>query len=142
MLCKITDGDSAWQLTDSRRTPVGFLDQARKRLKGIEIFSCQETPPDWLPSKLREADEVWVSEDSVSMIYEALSSGVRVGLLPVPRLKTNSRVLRGVDELVENGYLTPFYSWGKNGQLSPAPEALNEAARCAEIVLQSHHDAS
>jgi mitochondrial fission protein ELM1 len=141
MLSKITAGDRTWQLTDSRRTPMGFLEQAPKRLEGIEIFSCQETSPDWLPSKLREADEVWVSEDSVSMIYEALSSGARVGFLPVPRLKTNSRVLRGIDELVENGYLTPFYSWGKNGQLSPAPEALNEAARCAGIVLQSHHDA-
>ena len=141
MLSKITEGNRAWQLTDSRRTPVGFLEQARKRLEGIEIFSCQETPPDWLPSKLHEADEVWVSEDSVSMIYEALSSGARVGLLPVPRLVPKSRVLRGVDELVEDGYLTPFPAWQKTGRLNLALETLNEAARCAEIVLQSYYDA-
>ena len=135
MLSKITEGDRTWQLTDSRRTPVGFLDQARRRLEGIEIFSCQETSPDWLPSKLREADEVWVSEDSVSMIYEALSSGARVGLLPVPRLMTNSRVFRGVDELVEDGYLTPFFAWQKTGRLSFACEALDEARRCAELCF-------
>jgi hypothetical protein len=135
MLTKITADDRGWQLTDSRRTPNGFLEQARMRLKGLEIFSCQETSPDWLPSKLREADEVWASEDSVSMIYEALSSGARVGLLPVPRLKPDSRVLRGIDELVETGYLTPFSAWQRIGQLRPAPEALNEAGRCAEIVL-------
>jgi mitochondrial fission protein ELM1 len=134
MLAKVTVGDG-WQLTDSRRTPVGFLDHARKRLKGLEIFSCQETPPDWLPSKLREADEVWVSEDSVSMIYEALSSGARVGLLPVPSLKPKSRVLRGIEELIEAGYLTPFSAWQKTGHLPPAPETLNEAERCAVIVL-------
>ena len=134
MLAKVTEG-GGWQLTDSRRTPQGFLEQARMRLKGLEIFSCQETSPDWLPNKLREADEVWVSEDSVSMIYEALSSGARVGLLPVPRLKPDSRVLRGIDELVETGYLTPFSAWQRIGQLRPAPEALNEAGRCAEIVL-------
>ena len=134
MLAKITVGDG-WQLTDSRRTPNGFLDQARVRLEGLEIFSCQQTPPDWLPSKLREADEVWVSEDSVSMIYEALSSGARVGLLSAPRFNPNSRVLRGIDELVEAGYLTPFSAWQRTGQLRPAPEALNEAERCAGIVL-------
>lgn len=135
MLARITADDRGWQLTDSRRTPEGFLEQARMRLEGLEIFSCQETSPDWLPSKLREADEVWVSEDSVSMIYEALSSGARVGLLSVPRLNRSSRVLRGIDELVEAGYLTPFSAWQRTGQLRPAPEALNEAARCAGIVL-------
>ena len=135
MLARITADDRGWQLTDSRRTPEGFLDQARVRLEGLEIFSCQETSPDWLPSKLREADEVWVSEDSVSMIYEALSSSARVGLLSVPRLNRSSRVLLGIDELVETGFLTPFSAWQRTGQLRPAPEALNEAARCAGIVL-------
>ena len=136
MLAKVTVG-GGWQLTDSRRTPQGFLEQAHMRLKGLEIFSCQETPSDWLPSKLREADEVWVSEDSVSMIYEALSSGARVGLLPVPRLNRSSRVLRGVDELIEAGYLTPLSAWQKTGHLSRALEPLNEAERCSEIICQS-----
>jgi len=71
------------------------------------------------------------------MIYEALSSGACVGLLPVPRLKPNARVLRGVDELVENGYLTPFSAWQRTGRLSLALETLNEADRCAEIVYES-----
>jgi mitochondrial fission protein ELM1 len=135
MLARITADDRGWQLTDSRRTPEGFLDQARVRLEGLEIFSCQETPPDWLPGKLREADEVWVSEDSVSMIYEALSSGARVGLLSAPRLNRSSRVLRGIDELISEDFLTPFSAWQTTGHLPPAPETLNEAERCAEIVL-------
>jgi hypothetical protein len=134
MLSKVTVG-GGWQLTDSRRTPEGFLDQARVRLEGLEIFSCQETPPDWLPGKLREADEVWVSEDSVSMIYEALSSGARVGLLSAPRLNRSSRVLRGIDELISEDFLTPFSAWQRTGHLRTAPETLNEAERCAGIVL-------
>lgn len=141
MLAKVTADDRGWQLTDSRRTPNGFLEQARMRFKGLEIFSCEQTPPDWLPSKLREADEVWVSEDSVSMIYEALSSGARVGLLPVPRLNPSSRVLRGVDELVEGGFLMPFSAWQDAGHLFTAPETLNEAERSAEILLGIFQDA-
>ena len=135
MLAKLT-ATGSWQLTDSRRTPKGFLEQIKKHLPNMEIFSCQETPPDWLPSKLREADEVWVSEDSVSMIYEALSSGARVGLLPVPRLNSHSRVLRGIDELTADGYLTPFSDWQKTGQMAAAPKPLQEADRCAEILLE------
>jgi mitochondrial fission protein ELM1 len=125
-----------WQLTDSRRTSRGFLEQIKNHLPNIEIFSCKETAPDWLPDKLSRAKEVWVSEDSVSMIYEALSSDARVGLLPVPRLKPKSRVLRGVDELLEAGFLTSFSEWGKTGHLSPAPAALNEADRCGEILFE------
>jgi len=134
MLAKVTAA-GGWQLTDSRRTPEGFLEQIKKYLPNIEIFSCKETAPDWLPDKLSRAKEVWVSEDSVSMIYEALSSGARIGLLPVPRLNSHSRVLRGIDELVETGYLTPFSKWQNVGHLPPAPETLNEAERCAKIVL-------
>jgi len=134
MLAKVTAA-GGWQLTDSRRTPKGFLEQIKKHLPNIEIFSCKETAPDWLPDQLSRATEVWVSEDSVSMIYEALSSGARVGLLPVPRLNHHSRVLRGIDELIAGQYLTPFSTWQTTGHLPPAPETLNEAERCAEIVL-------
>jgi mitochondrial fission protein ELM1 len=134
MLAKVIEG-GGWQLTDSRRTPEGFLEQARMRFESLEFFSCQQTPPDWLPSKLREADEVWVSEDSVSMIYEALSSGARVGLLPAPRLNSHSRVLRGVDELIADGFLTPFNEWQKTVKLAAVPKPLQEADRCAGVLL-------
>ena len=134
MLAKVTAA-GGWQLTDSRRTPEGFLEQIKKYLPNIEIFSCKETAPDWLPDKLSRAKEVWVSEDSVSMIYEALSSGARIGLLPVPRLNSHSRVLRGIDELIEERFLTPFSAWQRTGHLRTAAETLNEAERCAGIVL-------
>ena len=84
MLAQATDR-GGWELTDSRRTPEGFLDQVRQALPGVTAISHHETPPDWVPEKLQSAKEVWVTEDSVSMIYEALTSGARVGLLPTPR---------------------------------------------------------
>lgn len=40
------------------------------------------------------------------MIYEALSLGARVGLLPLPRLKPKSLVLRGINSLVDEAFLT------------------------------------
>ena len=129
-----SNGD--WQLTDSRRTPAGFIGEIASRLPQIEISPHQETPPDWLPAQLARAGEVWVTEDSVSMVYEALSSGGNVGLLPVPRLLADSRVLRGLEQLVAGGFLTPFAEWEKSRQLEKPPSVLREADRCAEEVIR------
>lgn len=136
-LAEVTSADPAqtWQLTDSRRTPAGFVREIRHRLPTIEVFPHQETTPDWLPSKLAAASEVWVTEDSVSMIYEALTSGANVGLLPVPRLGSTSRVLRGIESLVTGGFLTPFGTWRSTRQLPPPPEPFREADRCARLLL-------
>jgi mitochondrial fission protein ELM1 len=124
-----------WELSDSRRTPDGFIDQVRDCLPGVTPFPHQETPPGWIPAKLQAAKEVWVTEDSVSMIYEALSSGARVGLLPLPRLAEKSRVLSGIDALITDHFVTPFCDWLESGKLTAPPEILREADRCAEIVL-------
>jgi hypothetical protein len=134
-LAKIT-ATGTWQLTDSRRTPLGFIDQIRRNLPAIEIFPHAGTQPEWLPGKLATADEVWVTEDSVSMIYEALSSGAKVGLLPMPRLTQTSRVLRGLEALVADGFLTPFAEWEKARTLKHPPSILREADRCAEAVIR------
>lgn len=126
----------SWELADSRRTPEGFQGDLRKALPSVTIHPHQQTTPDWLPRKLAAADEVWVTEDSVSMVHEALSSGAKVGLLPVPRLGESSRVLRGIDGLISGGYLTPFQRWKEDRHLAAPPETLREADRCARIVLE------
>lgn len=135
-LSKITPGNR-WQLTDSRRTPDGFIREIGARFPQIEIFPHQETTPEWLPSRLANAGQIWVTEDSVSMIYEALSTGAKVGILPMPRTRADTRVLRGLKRLITEGYLTPFADWEKSGQLKSPPDVLREADRCAEMALKS-----
>lgn len=135
-LAAITGDGSGWELTDSRRTPEGFLDELQEKLPGLAAISHTETSPDWVPEKLRRAAEVWVTEDSVSMIYEALTSGARGGLLPMPRKTANSRVLHGIDELVTGGYLTSFARWTETRCITRPPQTLQEADRCADFTLQ------
>jgi mitochondrial fission protein ELM1 len=126
-----------WQLTDSRRTPAGLLDEIRKRLPAIEVFPHQETSPTWLPGQLATAAEVWVTEDSVSMIYEALSSGANVGLLPVPRLKSDTRVLQGLEKIIGSGFITRFGDWQTKHHLAAPPDTLREADRCAAWIVEN-----
>lgn len=125
-----------FSLTDSRRTPADFMVELAKELPGLEIFPHQQTAPDWLPQTLAVAEEIWVTEDSVSMIYEALSSGAKVGLLSMPRLEKDSRVLRGLEQLKVAGYLTPFSEWQQTHQFTTPPTPLREADRCAEAIIR------
>lgn len=127
--------DGPWKLADSRRTPPGFLERARERLPEVTVFPHGETTREWLPATLAESAAVWVTEDSVSMVYEALSSGARVGLLPVPRTKQDTAVLRGLGQLVDAGWVTPYPRWCETRSLVASPYPLQEAARCAEAVL-------
>lgn len=125
-----------WSLTNSRRTPDDFLTALAPIARELALFPHQQTGTEWLPSRLAAAEEVWVTEDSVSMIYEALTSGARVGLLPVPQLKADSRVNRGIQQLVDDGYVVRFPYWQATHRLLPAPERFHEAGRCADIVLE------
>ena len=120
-------GDEPWQLADSRRTPPTLLPALKAAVPNLEVFPYGETKSVWLAGKLSELEEIRVTEDSVSMIYEALSSGARVGVVGMPRLRPGARVLRGLMALEEQGYL--------RGDI---PKTLAEADRCAGIILARH----
>lgn len=115
--------EGGWELADSRRTPASFLPTLEKEAPGIIIHRHQETQPGWLAGRLSTAQLVRVTEDSVSMIYEALTGGAKVGVLDMPRLRPNARVIRGLETLKSQGYFS-----------ENAPP-LAEADRCAAIIL-------
>jgi mitochondrial fission protein ELM1 len=124
-----------WLLTTSRRTPQALV-QSLAGKQAIECVPFSAGANAWLPAALAKAGEVWVSEDSVSMICEALTAGAKVGLLKVQHHK-NSRVGRAVDALVDSGWV------GSPGRWQPAAglqQPLNEAARCADWIKQQWLD--
>ncbi|AHF91646.1 nucleoside-diphosphate-sugar epimerase [Opitutaceae bacterium TAV5] len=129
--------DLSWTIGDSRRTPVDTLERLRAAGAQAQFAPHGQTGPGWLPEQLAKASEAWVTEDSVSMIHEAVTAGARTGVLPVPRLRANDRVARSVDELVAAGYATRFADWQAGGRaLRKPPGLLHETGRCAEIVTQ------
>jgi len=140
MLEQITEVVSAnpeveWLLTSSRRTPPVFLPLLRSReLPNLEIVPCEQTGPDWLPQQLERAAQVWVSEDSVSMTYEALTSGAVVGVLPVAASGAG-RVVAGVEALQAQGLVTTLQAWREGAEMRVAAEPFNEAQRCAGEVV-------
>ncbi len=124
-----------WALTSSRRTP----EPTRETLKtlrgiGVEVIPFAETDASWVADAITVSSQVWVTEDSVSMIYEALTSGAATGVLWVPRLNAD-RVTNGIDQLVADGLITPFLAWKETRELLRQEKPINEAERVALHIM-------
>jgi mitochondrial fission protein ELM1 len=129
-------------LSTSRRTPTGLLGTADFVDATVDMQVCpvDQTPTGWVFEQMHLADTVWVTEDSVSMVYEALTAGCRVGVLNLPRLHED-RVTRGLDQLMARGQVLPS-SLALQGRIPREPLPLNEANRAALWLLQHLADAA
>lgn len=126
----------AWMLSDSRRTPRGFLDQLRRAGAAAELVSHRQTPPGWVTAQLLAAQEAWVTADSVSMLFEAVTAGARTGILPMPVRRAAAGPVRAVADLEAEGLATAHETWAAQGRVLPPPKRLHETGRCAEVVLE------
>lgn len=122
-------------VTTSRRTPSYFLkilaDQPFS--KQLQIFPVEQTPQGWIFEQMQLAQAVWVTEDSVSMVYEALTAGCRVGVIMIDRLKQD-RITKSVDELIQKKQI------GIEIQVAQLPksETFKEADRVATYLLKPY----
>jgi hypothetical protein len=135
--CIALASDTEWLVSDSPRTPVGLLEElASLALPNIKVLSYADTEQGWLPRILSEVGQVWVSCDSVSMVYESVSSGTPTGLLNLtPQRK--SRVTKSMAQLATSGLATAFKSTALAKPLPLAERPLWEADRVADWWLQS-----
>lgn len=131
-------------ITDSRRTPSRFRELLKNSLSkkinphdvattAIRYFPVEDTQGEWLNRQYQTAKHVWVTSDSVNMIYEALSAGCQVGLIDLPTQKID-RVTKMVEQLRQAGTVTTLSDFCQ-GQSLPAGVPLNEAKRAAQWLL-------
>lgn len=127
---------TAWPgatITDSRRTPSD-LSTRLARDYGDRFLAWGDCPPGWLAAELAQAEVAWVTEDSVSMIYEALTAGCAVGLLGLGRVQGSRRLVNGIDQLLRLGLLQRLAPGQVSGCLHQPPP-LQEADRVARIIF-------
>ena len=127
-------------LTTSRRTPKDFVQDVTTTCPSIRVEPVEQTGPTWVQDHLACAREVWVTQDSVSMVYEALSSGAPVGVIEMKRKRAKnpdkiSRVSRGLDMLTADGEVCTFTAWAKEHELPQSGKVLDEAGRAADFIL-------
>jgi mitochondrial fission protein ELM1 len=126
-----------WTLTTSRRTPPSTTARLQEMAyENLTVVPVSETAPDWLPKQLATARAAWVTEDSVSMIYEALTAGCATGIMNVPpRRRAKMKLQQGVETLVQEKLATSYENWQAGTPLAPPAQPFNEAGRIAARIL-------
>lgn len=135
------EAQTHWSATSSRRTP----EATQARLAQIASQSGERfdfvpgalTPTGWVAEQLETCGVCWVSRDSVSMVYEALTAGAKVGLLSVPsRGRRAGRVNAGVTSLIDRGWVTTYERWLAGEAYATDRPALAEADRVASLIIE------
>lgn len=134
-----TDSQKSWTISSSPRTPqdiAKMIKQLVGKYKNIQFFDYTDTPRGWIEKQYDKNSEVWVTADSISMIYEAITAGCKVGVFPMDWLKENSKFKRNENILIEKRLVTTFAAWEQGSSLQEKKIELNEAQRCADRILQ------
>jgi hypothetical protein len=70
------------------------------------------------------------------MVYEALTAGCRVGILPVRWRRKENKFQKSLDFLITNNYVTIYDTWLTAGHFTATGVRLDEASRCAQELLR------
>lgn len=106
-----------------------------RAMSEVSFIPFEQTTSDWLPQQLQQAHSVWITPDSMSMVYEAMTSGAAVGVFSRGEVKRGNRLLRSVERLMESGQVTAFEDWQTHRELKVVGKPLAEAERCAKLVF-------
>tara|TARA_B100000767_G_scaffold156125_1_gene146802 strand:- start:4957 stop:5823 length:867 start_codon:yes stop_codon:yes gene_type:complete len=89
-------------LSTSRRTPFDFVDELNKlNISNIKVYEHLKIKSDWLNKHINKVKNIWVTNDSYSMITEALSSGADVDIIDL-KVKQNSKLSKEIKKIKNN----------------------------------------
>jgi len=129
-----------WTLTDSRRTPDAFLPAlAALNLPNLTLISWRDTQRGFIKQQLDNTGQLWVTRDSVSMVYECITSGAPTGLLELKPLR-QSRVVKDMNKLLGQGWIQDYAGWDVAQPLPATSTRLWEADRGARWLLDYLQD--
>ena len=120
-------------LSTSRRTPKNFMMKINKlSFKNLKIHPTQYQNENWLKNQMNKTKYAWITEDSMSMIYESITAGQNVGLLGI-KSKGKSRITDEINKLKKEKVI--FSNENKSYKNSnKLHTVINEANRCAKFI--------
>ncbi len=98
-----------------------------------------ETPQGWVKEKMTDVSQIWVTPDSVSMVYEAITSGVPTGVFNM-RPKKKGRIVKGILKLIEEGWVSEFTLDTPSTPPATSPAPLWESERTAIWLLERYNE--
>ena len=86
-------------ITTSRRTPIDFINEFNKlKIKNIKLYEYTKTTNDWLDKNIIKVKNIWVTNDSYSMLIEAIASGAYTDILEL-KTKQGSSLSREINAI-------------------------------------------
>jgi len=120
-------------IATSRRTPKELINETKFTHKNYLIVSHESVPYDWLENNIGKYKFSWVTQDSISMLYELIASGSIVNLIKLESKNRKFEKLflelecRGKINYQQTAHLLNRFS--KNNQSS--------AEYCAEFIIKN-----
>lgn len=123
-------------VTDSRRTPASLRGRLAT-LAGARYQAWEDCQAGWLATTLACTETAWITADSVSMVYEALTAGCATGLIElVPASDTPGKIAAGLASLEQDRLIVTLSKLITSGTMPDRPATpLAEADRIAAQLL-------
>ncbi|MEM7027749.1 MAG: ELM1/GtrOC1 family putative glycosyltransferase [Pseudomonadota bacterium] len=122
-------------LIGSRRTPEQiFNNELINNSSKITVYRSHDLPRSKLINHISKATNIWITIDSISMIYESLSSGANVGLIDM-KTTSNNKINKNTKLLIDKKLVITVNDWLESGVFYKT-DNFNEAERCAELLIQ------
>lgn len=127
-----------WLISASRRTPESFLPLVHEIIDtrpNLTLVPLEQQDDNWLNERYQEAEEIWLTADSASMLAESIASGARVGVICLPLAgKKSHKLARNLDQLRSQHAIGSY----ERDTLTPAPKSrsgANDSTATAREVL-------
>ena len=84
-------------LTTSRRTPTEFIDEFKRlKIKNIQLYEHTKIINNWLDKNIIKVKNIWVTNDSYSMLIESIASGAYTDILEL-KIKKKSKLSKEIN---------------------------------------------
>ena len=84
-------------ITTSRRTPLEFIDEFKRlKIKNIQLYEHTKIINNWLDKNIIKVKNIWVTNDSYSMLIEAIASGAYTDILEL-KIKKKSKLSKEIN---------------------------------------------
>lgn len=121
-----------FKIATSRRTPIDFIDHLDENFKkNIPVFEYKKVKKNWFVEEAKLSKYAWVTEDSISMIYELIASGSNVSPISLDK-KYDSKISIEISRMINAGLINTYD--GTRKKINSA-SLNNEAKRCASFIL-------
>ncbi|MDA7691031.1 mitochondrial fission ELM1 family protein [Methylophilaceae bacterium] len=86
-------------ITTSRRTPIEFINEFNKsKIRDLTLFEHSKIKKNWLHKNIIKVKNIWVTNDSYSMLIEAIASGAKTDILEL-KVKKKSKLFKEINTI-------------------------------------------